>query len=242
MGESMAIGVFFQWKISEVLVREVNFGYPLVWNSNGAAGMATPGELIRTVASALDVSEVTVGVYYRNLREANLVTKGGRGRSAPSLTYLDASRLVIALMVSDTAIQAARETRRYGRLPLTLIDGSSNSVVYPGFYRDRFSKLNFESGTEYILEVVAASDFEHLISDELYPLVITAKSNLTAEIHFSYIDAYYDDLPSDWTFAETGARISPSRQEQLLRMPTGLQVQRSVGGTALAQIAACIES
>ena len=35
--------------------------------------MATPGQLVRTVAHALGLEEVTVGVYYRHLREAGLV-------------------------------------------------------------------------------------------------------------------------------------------------------------------------
>src|ERR1700679_4233902 len=203
--------------------------------------MATPGELVRTVAGALNVSDVTVSVYYRKLREAGLVTKGGRGRSAPSLTYLDASRLVIALMVSDTAIHAAREARKYGRLPLTHTDPHSRDNGYPGFSIEQFSELNLESAVKYVLEIVAVSDHEKLITDEMYPLVISARSDLTAEIHFT-LNAYYDRLPSDWTMSETGAKVSPSRISQNERMPEGLLVQRSVGGTALARIASCIKS
>jgi hypothetical protein len=201
--------------------------------------MATPGELVRTVASALDISEVTAGIYYRNLREAGLVTKGGRGRSAPSLTYLDASRLVIALMVADSAIHAARETRRYGRLPLTHLSHPPHDHVYPGLSIEQFSKLNFESAVEYTFGIVVASDYEQLITDEMYPLVISARSDLTAEIRFS-LEASYDKFPSDWTVSESGAGISPSRISHNERMPEGLQVQRFVGGTALARVASCI--
>jgi hypothetical protein len=203
--------------------------------------MATPGELVETVADALRVSEVTVGVYYRNLREAGLVTKSGRGRSAPSLSYLDASRLVIALMVSESAIHAAREARKYGRLPLTHLDRPPLDLVYPGLSIERFSKLNFESAVEYILEIVSASDDEHPISDEMQPLVISARSDLTAQIRFS-LDAYYDKLPSDWAMAETGAIVSSSRMSHEERMPAGLRVQRFVGGTALVRVARCVKS
>lgn len=203
--------------------------------------MATPGELVRTVASAINVSDVTVGVFYRNLREADLVTKGGRGRSAPSLTYLDASRLVIAIMASDAATNAAREVRKYGRLPLTHHNDPRPNQCYPGLSFDRFSKLNFESAVGYVLEVVAASDHEQLISDEMYPLMISARSDLRAEIYFAP-HAYYDKLPSDWTVSETGARVSPSRIIHDDQMPEGLRVERSVGGTALVRIASCIKS
>jgi len=43
--------------------------------------MATPGELVRTVAEALGIAEATVVQYDRNLVAAGLRTKGGRGRS-----------------------------------------------------------------------------------------------------------------------------------------------------------------
>src|SRR5690606_29464750 len=59
--------------------------------------MATPGELIKAVADVLHVPEVTISSYYRSLREAGLVTKGGRGRSAAKMTAADAAHLLIAV-------------------------------------------------------------------------------------------------------------------------------------------------
>lgn len=146
-------------------------------------------------------------------------------------------------MVSDTAVHAARETRKFGRLPLTdLIQPRISDDMYPGFSADRFSKLKFESAVEYILEVLGVSDRENLISDEMYPLVIRATSDLTAEIHFTGVEAHYDKFPADWIIAEAGSRVSPSRLIHSERMPVGLQVQRSVGGEALARVAASIVS
>jgi len=203
--------------------------------------VATPGELVKTVSTALDLPEVTVSIYYRNLREAGLVTKGGRGPSAPSLTYLDASRLVISLMGTDTAIHAAREAKRYGRLPLTHLDKPAGDDVYPGFSSELFSRLNFESAVEYVLEIASVEHEEELITDEMYPLVISAKSDLSAEIRF-WLHGYYDKLPSDWMKAETGALVSPSRILREERMPQGFLVQRSIGGIPLVQIARCIRS
>lgn len=60
----------------------------------------TPGQLVKAVAIALDVSEETVVQHDRNLVVAGLRTKGGRGPSAPEVTPLDAARLVLAVLGS----------------------------------------------------------------------------------------------------------------------------------------------
>jgi hypothetical protein len=67
----------------------------------------TPGQLVKAVAIALDVPEETVAQHDRNLVVAGLRTKGGRGRSAPSVTPRDVARLVSAVLgavkVKDSA-------------------------------------------------------------------------------------------------------------------------------------------
>jgi hypothetical protein len=74
--------------------------------------MATPGDLVRETALALDVSLSTVAVHDRNLAIAGLRTKHGRGPSAAIMTARDASRLVTAVMgsikVKDSALTVAR--------------------------------------------------------------------------------------------------------------------------------------
>jgi hypothetical protein len=60
----------------------------------------TPGQLAKAVSVALDVSEETVVQHDRNLVVAGLRTKGGRGRSAPKVTYQDAARLLTATLGS----------------------------------------------------------------------------------------------------------------------------------------------
>jgi hypothetical protein len=60
----------------------------------------TPGRLVKAVAVALDVPEETVVQHDRNLAVAGLRTKGGRGRSAPKVTILDAARLFVATLGS----------------------------------------------------------------------------------------------------------------------------------------------
>jgi hypothetical protein len=60
----------------------------------------TPGQLVKAVSIALEVPEETVVQHDRNLVVAGLRTKGGRGRSAPQVTPLDAARLLVATLAS----------------------------------------------------------------------------------------------------------------------------------------------
>jgi hypothetical protein len=48
--------------------------------------IATPGELVRVLASVLGMPEATVVVHDRNLLNVGLRSKKGRGRGAPSIT------------------------------------------------------------------------------------------------------------------------------------------------------------
>ena len=58
----------------------------------------TPGELVKAISIALDVPEETVVQHDRNLAVAGLRTTGARGRNAPHVTYLDAARVIVAML------------------------------------------------------------------------------------------------------------------------------------------------
>jgi hypothetical protein len=73
----------------------VVYGNGVVWRF-----AMTPGQLVHAVSIALDIPEETVVQHDRNLVVAGLRTKGGRGRSAPDVTPLDAARLLIAALAS----------------------------------------------------------------------------------------------------------------------------------------------
>ena len=60
--------------------------------------MATPGELVATMAIALGIPDATVTQFDRVLAENGLRSKGGRGTSAAKVTARDAANLLIALM------------------------------------------------------------------------------------------------------------------------------------------------
>jgi hypothetical protein len=75
--------------------------------------MATPGQLVRTMADVLGIPSATVAQYDRQLAEAGLRTTGGRGTSAAKVTAIDAANLLITILgspVSGPSIKAATQT------------------------------------------------------------------------------------------------------------------------------------
>ena len=80
--------------------------------------MATPGQLVECVATALNVPQSTVVLYDRVLAESGLRSKGGRGKSAPKVTAEDAANLLIAIAGTSSGgiATAARTVQLYSGL------------------------------------------------------------------------------------------------------------------------------
>lgn len=76
--------------------------------------MASPGELVKTMADVLGLPEATVVVHDRNLVVAGLRTKSGRGWSAAKVTPRDAAQLVTAILGSSQVKDSIDTVRRYG--------------------------------------------------------------------------------------------------------------------------------
>ena len=62
--------------------------------------MATPGQLVRTMATVLGVPEPTLTQYDRHLAEAGLRQIRGRGTSAAEVSAEDAANLLVAILGS----------------------------------------------------------------------------------------------------------------------------------------------
>jgi hypothetical protein len=77
--------------------------------------MATPGELVEVMATALGVPVPTVVVHDRNLVVAGLRSKGGRGRSAAHVNERDAAHLLTALLASAQVRDTVHSVKRYGK-------------------------------------------------------------------------------------------------------------------------------
>jgi hypothetical protein len=96
--------------------------------------VATPGDLVRIFAEEFRVPSVTVSGYYRALREAALVTKGGRGRSAPTSTAKDAAALMVALLGAQSGVGADEAVEALSRVPALFaykVSGETASKQYP---------------------------------------------------------------------------------------------------------------
>jgi hypothetical protein len=83
---------------------------------SGDSAMASPGQLVQTMAAALGISVATVAQYDRQLSEKGLRSKGGRGSSAATVTSHDAANLLIAILAGPTVKEAARTCEMYGSL------------------------------------------------------------------------------------------------------------------------------
>jgi len=75
----------------------------------------TPGQLVKAISIALEVPEETVVQHDRNLVVAGLRTKGGRGRSAPEVSPLDAARLLVATLASFRTKDSAATVKEFER-------------------------------------------------------------------------------------------------------------------------------
>jgi hypothetical protein len=63
--------------------------------------MPTSVELVDTVATALHWERTEVFHHARNLREAGVVTKGGRGITAPQMNLLDGANILCAVLATE---------------------------------------------------------------------------------------------------------------------------------------------
>ncbi len=63
--------------------------------------MASIGQLTAALSDCLGIEESTVAVFTRNLRDANLIRKGGRGPSAARMQPIDAARALLGFLYVD---------------------------------------------------------------------------------------------------------------------------------------------
>jgi hypothetical protein len=79
--------------------------------------VARSTELGECVANVLGIRPTTAASHVRNLREANLLTKTGRGITGAHMTPRDAAHLLIAATCSQDVQDSVDTVDRYGKLP-----------------------------------------------------------------------------------------------------------------------------
>jgi hypothetical protein len=104
--------------------------------------MATPGQLVGTMASVLGIPKPTVVQYDRHLAEAGLRQIRGRGRSASRVSAEDAANLLMAILGSPivgTSIRSAGDTsKRFGSL---VVSGFRDTSRFTEFGLTRLSRV-----------------------------------------------------------------------------------------------------
>ena len=78
--------------------------------------MATLSHLVETIAAVEGIDPATVALIARHIREANLISTGGRGPSAARMTITDAANLLIGVNATRIAAEAADAVRVYREL------------------------------------------------------------------------------------------------------------------------------
>jgi hypothetical protein len=73
--------------------------------------MATSGEIAEIFSQELGMTMGAVQYYAQTMRDAGLLSKGGRGLAAAHLTVIDVSNWLFALCVSETAATAPEEVK-----------------------------------------------------------------------------------------------------------------------------------
>jgi len=72
--------------------------------------------LNQLIARVYTTPEKTVTVHARLLKEAGLMSTGARGRNAPEMTPMDAARLTLAILTTDSPSECVERVERFGRI------------------------------------------------------------------------------------------------------------------------------
>ena len=109
---------------------------------SGVDGMKL-ANIAPAIARVLDYPEATASVIARFGRDAKLLTHGARGRHVPEATALDAARLLIAMMVTESPARAPDIMRDFGGLQLL------ESLSFYGDDRPEDIALMFPAGISF---------------------------------------------------------------------------------------------
>lgn len=85
----------------------------------GRIGLASPGEMVKAIASVLGVSEAQVVQHDRNLAIAGVRPVGGRGRSAAKMTPRDVANLLISVVAGSDAKKTVEALNDYASLKVS---------------------------------------------------------------------------------------------------------------------------
>lgn len=224
-----------------------------------ATPMASPGELVATLAEAVGLPRATLVSHDRLLRDAGLRSKNGRGRGAPKVTPRDAAHLLTALLASAEVKDSVHSVRRYAESR-----ARRNAGRTAGFERLGIPELaalpadsSFLDALESLIAAIAHGSLRdatlpgrdaHSPDATASPMieVLAETPGTVAEIRVasdgrtaSVIYALPDPLDDDQTSARSG-KASLEDNVARLRPDRDLAQQRRVSAHTLARIGALL--
>jgi len=156
--------------------------------------MATPAQLVHTVALVLGVPESRVINHDRNLAKAGIRPVGGRGTGAAHMTPIDAAALLIAVVASDEVRESVTAVTQYGSLQRT---GSSPEYAWPSGLVQTIDELperhTFKEGLAALISDVR--DKRHKVCGEIN-VVVHWPVKRTSILYYVYEGAFRrTDMP-----------------------------------------------
>lgn len=197
--------------------------------------MATSGEMTRLFSDALGLTEAHVAARYRALRESGLVTKGGRGRFAPTMSPLDAARLLIAVMAAQTISETEASVKIFGRSDCHLDEDDNPFGI-------AIQNLVFEDAVALVLQGCLAGRLGDEATYSRWAEGVTIEvspSDLTASIERKGFRALF--MPDAFKDFASEVRMSdemtPADRMRLRADRPGLDIRISVHTTDLLELA-----
>lgn len=194
--------------------------------------MATPGQMIQVTARTLMLPEVTVGSYYRAIREAGFVKTGGRGRSAARVSALDVARLLIAILASELVRDAPEAVRTFGELIQT---ESEVEIVRPlsGSRLGLCRGHRFEDAVVALLMKLATPPSQESYSTSEETDDLSCRFGVAVDLANLQADLQTDDSFLTYQWQPGGPGKAKDRGY-------GLRVQRALDGPALRLLASLL--
>jgi hypothetical protein len=141
--------------------------------------MASLSELVEIIAQVEGMDPATVGLIARNVREAELISKKGRGRSAAKMTLTDAANLLIAVNATVTVRESAQTLRIYRRLETGTTGFLDNN-------RAVHERVQLGRALEHLIEAASSGIFERFFLTTVPALIATDFRKEQVDIEFLF--------------------------------------------------------
>lgn len=116
--------------------------------------MAFFNDLVRVIAAAEGMDEMTVSGIGQYARDAGHISKGGRGRSAARMTHRDAANLLMAVNGTDLAKNAGEAVSSFGGMTRWPLDAVPFRKEQPQALEEMVAKTTFGEALENLIRVV----------------------------------------------------------------------------------------